>query len=137
MIALDVMIHFNGLTQPFHNFQCFLHPGVRKEEGEFLTAPTGEEIPTANGLIDQIDGLQDDLVADEVTIIVIDGFEIIKIEKHQGERNLVVICARNPGLQGFIETSPVRDASQRIRKGEPEQFPIVLEMLALFDPAAV
>ncbi|MNF04378.1 hypothetical protein D3C80_2038830 [compost metagenome] len=72
------------LAQLSHNFSRILKRAVAEDHGEFLTAIAAENVAGAEGVLQQFAEGHQRTVADIMSVIVIQFFEIIDINQTKG-----------------------------------------------------
>src|ERR1700674_157174 len=72
-----------GHTDPHGHLAGFLGDGLGKDHAELVPAVTSDDVAGPHVLSEHLSDMADHLVADRVTISVIDDLELVQVGQHQ------------------------------------------------------
>src|SRR6266478_6143794 len=96
----------------------FILLSFRQDQGEFVAAITRSGVNGAAVNPQNIPKTADGAAAHEVTVVVVNCFQTIQIEKKYGERTAAAVGALGLIFQDIEQTPVVRQAGERIADGE-------------------
>ena len=97
---------------------------IGAEHGELIAAESPDGVPGADGSLQPSGHHRQDLVADVMSVGVVDRLEAVEVDEERGDRIMVVAQC---GLgQAQLERPPVQDAGQVVGGGGPLQRAVVL-----------
>ena len=109
---------FNPAADIFGGVHASLDLSARQQYPKFISAATPEhEIRHPDGLAQNSRQRDKRLISGQMSMKVVDVFEIVHIDQHQGERGLVTLGSGDFADDHFIEESLVVQSRQRIRVG--------------------
>jgi len=120
---------FDGFPDISGAFDGAVEVGVGEYDGEFFAAVPGGDIDGACRLDDELAECAEDFVADEVSIGVVDAFEVVHVDHDAAERDAVAVGAHEFVFESVVEESVIEEAGEVV--GDGETFEFVEELPAL------
>ena len=91
-------------------------PGGRQQDHELLAAVARRYVAASNFALHALRELPQDFVADEVSVAIIDGFEMIHVDHQARERRKLAMAARELLAQSRLQVASVVPAGQDVGK---------------------
>ena len=97
------------------------------EQHELLAAEARGDVGVARGVAHDLTGLPEDIVADGVTVAVVDLLEVVQVEHHERDLAAVALHAAQLDLERLVEELRPVQARQRIdQRAALESAPVAL-----------
>ena len=112
----------DGRPELFRKPEGIIERGPGREDGELLAPPAGEKVGAADASTHQARQFAQDLVADAVTMLVVDRLEVVDVEQHQGKRSSVPPCPGELEADPLLEMAAVPAAGQSVGTRHAFQF---------------
>ena len=121
-----------GFQQPFRHPVRFRQVGSGQDRGELVATETGHGVRRAHGGQRQAGRIAQQAVADQMAVMIVDAFEVVKIEQQQADRIAFSLGQAEGSFEHLVKHSLVVQAGQWIAgrhvAGAPE-FPIGLHRM--------
>src|SRR6266849_6021989 len=85
---------------------------VGHSDSELIATETAASVSRAHRPLQLLREHTDRLVADMMAMRVIDLFQVVEVDHHQGEAALVALCGRNGPIDSALELGPVGQARE-------------------------
>ena len=109
------------LAEPLHRaggyFGRVVLVRVRADDHELVAAVARAEVVGPDGGAQRVTGAAQDLVADEVSVALVDLLELVEVEHHHREALVGARAALDLQPQAFVERGVVETAGQRVGAG--------------------
>ena len=102
--------------------------GVRQEQGELIPAVAADEIPFPHPLLEPATHLGQHAIARLVAVRIVDPFEAVQVDQHQGERLALALTVGDRQVQLFVQRFAIGHGGQPVGSGFA---PGVVDLLGL------
>ena len=119
----------NGLTQTLGNFFRHIRRAVLQQDAELITAQTRQGIALAQTRMQQRTNMAQQLIACRMATGVIDQFELVQVEEHQGVPPLLTPQVLQHQIQAVLKLTAVGQSGQSVVGRLPGEIGDVLPLL--------
>ncbi|MNW63855.1 hypothetical protein D3C74_420900 [compost metagenome] len=98
--------------------------GMRQVDHEFLSAIASQNIGTAHRLPKRLCRAHQYFVSNYMTIVVINGFEVVDIEQHEGKRHFILKVREYFMIQMLRQVTAVKTLRQTVRQHQLFQLAV-------------
>src|SRR5450830_98364 len=120
----------NGVPQTLSDYVCALEWGLGQQDHELFPTHSGYAVVRPDRFETLLHEPLEDVIAHLMPKAIIDGLEVVQVERQHRERNAAALGPVNFGIDPLHETTPIVSTRQWIGRGKVAELPIgALELL--------